>query len=314
VSVATSLARGLPTVAETRGARRTRIPERYLPFVLLAPAMGLICVFVVAPVLAVVPLALFRWNLLASTAEFVGLDNFKRVLSDPSFRQALGNTAWYYVLTVPLVMAAGLGVALAINSLSRGRSFWQTVYFLPVASTLVAMAVVWQWMFRPHTGVIDSTFGRLTGLQDWLDSLHLALPAVAVIQDWYQIGFVVIIYLAGLQTVPRRLLDAARLDGAGPLARLAHVIWPALGPTTVFALTIASLNAISIYDTIAVVTQGGPAGHTESLTYDLWQEGIYFFNVGNGAVITIMLVVVTLAFLLLLMRSFGRRLEEAGTR
>jgi multiple sugar transport system permease protein len=304
----------LAGIPRRRPPHRRRIPQRFLPAVLLAPAMILICAFVVAPVGAVIPLALFHWNLLAGTASFAGLGNFRDVLPDPAFHQALANTFWYYLLTAPISLFLGLLVALAIRAATWGRSVWQAVYFLPVASTLVAMAVVWQWMFRPDTGVIDLTIGRLTGLRDWLNSLHLALPAVAVIQDWYQIGFVALIYLAGLQAVPSRLLEAARLDGAGPLARFAHVIWPSLGPTTVFALVITSLNAISIYDAIAVTTQGGPAGHTESLTYYLWQEGIYYFNVGDGAVITVILVAITLAFLSLLLRSFGRRLEEAGSR
>ena len=145
-----------------RRARRFRLPERALPWALLAPAMGLIGAFVVVPVLAVVPLALFRWNLFAGTAQFIGLGNFKQVATDPGFHQALFNTFWYYILTVPISMGAGLTIAMAITSVTRGRSVWQTVYFLPVASTLVAMAVVWQWMFRPGTGIVDTTIGHLT--------------------------------------------------------------------------------------------------------------------------------------------------------
>jgi multiple sugar transport system permease protein len=295
---------------------RTRrgVPDRVMPYLFSAPGIVLIGLFVVVPTLVVIPMAFFRWNLLGGTAHYVGLSNFSSVLGSDELHRALKNTLEYVVLTVPVSLTLGLLAALAIHSLSRGRLFWRAVYFLPVATTLVAMAVVWKWMFRPGSGVVDKTVGGWLGLTDWLDSLHLALPAIAVIENWYQIGFMVLVFLAGLAAVPPGLHEAARLDGAGAFARFWHVTFPALGPAIVFALVTATINALRIYDTIATVTQGGPAERTESLSYELWREGITYFDVGGGAVVTVVLIGLTLAVTAIMIRGFGRRLEEAGSR
>jgi multiple sugar transport system permease protein len=295
------------------GNRRS-LSDRLMPYVFTAPGLLLLGLFVILPTLVVIPMALFRWNLLGGTAHYVGLANFFRVLSSVELHRALLNTLEYVLLTVPVSLGLGLLAALAIHFVSRGGLFWRAVYFLPVATTLVAMAVVWKWMFRPGMGIVDRTIGGWLGLTDWLDSLHLALPAIAVIENWYQIGFMTVVFLAGLAAVPPDLHEAARLDGAGPVSRFVHVTFPALGPATVFALVTATINALRIYDTIATVSKGGPAGRTESLSFELWQQGITYFDVGGGAVITAVLIVLTLAVTAVLIRGFGRRLEEAGSR
>jgi multiple sugar transport system permease protein len=285
-----------------------------LPYLLLSPLLTLLVVFVLGPMALAAVLALFRWDLLTGSGGFVGLANLRAELRNGELVHGLLTTLSYGALTVPTSMAAGLTVALGINALTRGRGFWRTVYFLPVASTLVAMSVVWRWLFHPASGLVDVTIGRITGLRDWLGSLDLALPAVAVVGNWQQIGFVAVVYLAALASVRRDVLEAARLDGAGAWSRFRHVTWPALGPTTVFALIVSCTGALRVYDTVVTMTGGGPASSTETLTYLLWRRGIYFYDVGAGAVLTVALIGLAVVITVAQLRGFATRLERAGTR
>ncbi|OLT14380.1 hypothetical protein BJF78_02375 [Pseudonocardia sp. CNS-139] len=295
--------------SDIREARRGVVP-----YLLTAPVVVALLAFVVLPAAFAVGLAFVRWDLLRGTVEFVGIENFATEIAGGELGRGVLVTVGYAVLTVPASLAGGLLVALGIDALSHGRAFWRAVYFLPVAATLVAMSIVWRWMFRPDTGVVDATVGRLTGLRDWLNSLELALPAVAAVGTWQQVGFVAVVYLAALTAVPRDVLEAARLDGAGALSRFRHVTWPALGPATVFAVVLTSTAALRVYDTIRTMTDGGPAGSTESLAFLLWRRGVAYFDVGAGATLTVALLVLAGLVTLLQVRVLGRGLERKGTR
>jgi multiple sugar transport system permease protein len=292
---------------------RWRLDARLVPYVLVGPLVLLLVAFIVLPGVLTCILAFYKIDILAGTSAFVGWKNFVRAFERGEIWNSILVTAYYAFLTVIPSLVLGLLAALGINGVSRGRAFWRAVYFLPVAATLVAMSIVWRWMFLPRRGLVDATFGAWTGLTDWLNSIHLALPAVAVVGNWQQIGFITIIYLAGLAGVPKHLHEAARIDGAGAWNRFWHVTWPALGPTTVFAAVISSIQALRIFDTIATMTGGGPSGSSETLTYLLWQRGIYFFDIGGGAVVTLVLLAFALLATFIQMRS-SRKLESAGSR
>lgn len=293
---------------------RRRLPGPVLPYALLAPLFALLLAFVVLPAVLAIGLSLYEWNLLSGEREFVGLVNWRRVLSSGELRNGLVNTVVYVLLVVPSSMVAGLLAALAIHGATRGGTLWRAVYFLPVASTLVAMSVVWRWIFYPAAGLWDVTVSRWIGTEGWLQSLDLALPAIAVVGNWKMIGFVTVIFLAGLAGVPRQLHEAAQLDGAGAWARFWHVSWPALGPATLFALLISTMAAFRAFDEVQIMTGGGPAGATETMTYLLWRRGIEFRDVGGGAVLTVLLLLVLVILTAGQLRSFGQRLEEAGRR
>lgn len=287
---------------------------RVPPVVLLAPAYALLFVLVVVPVLIVVVLSLFDYDPLLGTAEFVGVDNFTRVFSSAQFRKALTNTAIYMLLTVPVTLVASLLLAVGIHSLQWGSTLWRSVYFLPVASTLAAMSVVWRWLFYPGSGLIDTTVGRVIGIDDWLHSTTWALPAVAVVGSWEGIGFAMVMFLAGLSSVPAHLHEAARLDGAGAWRRFWHVTWPALGPSVVFTLIITTRNALRVFDQVQVMTEGDPVNSSATLSYILWERGITFLDIGGGAVITLALLVLILGVTALQLVTVGLRWERAGTR
>lgn len=297
----------------TRPLPRRWLSRRLEPYVFVSPLIVLIGIFVLAPGVLTVALMFFNVDILAGTWKFTGLRNIQQAIGRGEIANSIVVTIEYALLTVPPSMVLGLLVALGINGLRAGGSFWRAAYFLPVAATLVAMSIVWRWMFLARRGLVDQTVGKWLGLTDWLNSTDLSLPAVALVGNWQQIGFVAIVYLAGLAGVPKHLLEAARIDGASAWHRFWHVTWPALGPATVFAAVISSIQALRIFDTIATMTKGGPAASSETLTYLLWKRGIYYFDIGGGAVVTVVL----LAFALLatwIQKRASRRLERAGSR
>jgi len=294
--------------------RRFRLTRHLEPYALISPAVGLLLVFVILPAVLAFAIALFRWSALSGTVTFVGLDNYIRVLTDPTLRTALVNTLLYAVLTVPTSVAGGLLVAVGINALTRGRTFWRAVYFLPMAAVLVAMAAAWRWIFYPESGLFDQTVGAVVGRTGWLISGDLALAGLAVVGNWQNIGYVAVVFLAGLSGVRKDLHEAAILDGAGAWQRFWHVTWPAISPATVFAIVISTTSALRMFETAQVMTRGGPANGTTTLAYLLWQQGIRNVDLGSAAVTTVVLFVLCLLVTTWQMRGFGSRLEKAGSR
>lgn len=292
----------------------TAKPSSTAAYLLVAPAALLVTAFVLVPLVIVLVVSMFDVSLLKSSAEFVGLGNFQTELTSAAFHNALGNTLAYTAMLVPASMVLGLIAALLINGLSHGQTFWRAAYFLPYAATLVAMASVWRWLFARDVGIIDAIFGPLLGVSGWLNDQALALPAVAIVGIWHQIGFVTILYLAALGTIGGDQVDSAMIDGANGWQRFWHVTWPGLGPTTVFVFVMCVASALQAYDTIVALTGGGPVGATETLTHQIWTRGISYFDVGRASVLSLVLFVLSMAITVLQRRGAGRRLEMAGTR
>jgi multiple sugar transport system permease protein len=284
------------------------------PYLLVAPAFTFLSAFLILPLLLVVVLSFFDANLLSSTVHFVGLGNYVAELGSGEFRESLLNTVVYALYLVPVSIVLGLVVALLVNRLSHGQGFWRSVYFLPVATTLVAMASVWRWLFTPDTGIVDRLLGPILGVRDWLNHPHLALLAIAVVGIWHQIGFVAIVYLAALAALPRDQYDSAAMDGARAWSRFWHVTWPAIGPTTVFVTAVTCGTALQAYDSIVAMTGGGPAGATQTLTFAIWQRGINYFDLGLAAVLSVVLLALSLLVTLLQRTRTAARLEQAGFR
>ena len=232
---------------------------RLVPLLLLTPAALFVGVFLLLPLLLVVVLAACRVDLVADTVAWIGAGNVVDELSDPEFTRALSNTVLYALATVPTSLCVGLGAAVLIDGLRRGVGLWRGAYFLPTACTLVAMCAVWRWMYAADVGVIDRVLEPLLGLRDWLGDPRLALFALATVGIWHQVGLVTVIYLGALSTIPAGPRDSAWLDGAGRWQRFRHVLWPALGPTTVFVVVLLLSTALQAYDTIAAMTRVGPS-------------------------------------------------------
>jgi len=276
-----------------------------------APAALLLALIYIIPVAVLVWLSLTDHTLGAIETRFLGLDNFARALADPVFRRSIVNTFAYVAIVLPGGVLLGLGAALLVHRRIRSRSVWEVIYFLPVTSTLIAMATVWQFLLHPRLGPVrELTLALGLGEVAFLSDPALVLPTLAAIGVWQLVGFNMILFLAGLSAIPRDLYEAAALDGAGgSVDRFLRVTWPLLGPTTMFVTVTTSITAFKVFDTVRVLTEGGPAGASEVLLYVIYLEGFQYFRIGYAAALTLIFLAFILAFSILQAAALDRRVH-----
>lgn len=265
---------------------------------LAGPALFLMLLFLIGPLVVVIGLSLTDYQLGARALRFLGLANYAEMLADRTFVKSLSNTLIYVAVVVPGSVLLGLGVALLIEADTQMRGFYRAVYFLPVMATLIAMAIVWEFMLHPQFGVINLSLNALgIGGQNWLQNQSLVLFTLCAIGIWQTVGFNMVLFMAGLTAIPGDLYEAAAVDGADTaIDRFRLVTWPMLGPVTLFVIVITSIRSFQVFDTVQVITKGGPNKASEVLLHTMYTEGFSFFRTGYAAAIT----VVFLVFVLLL--------------
>lgn len=261
-----------------RGARRALTYAIFLGPSLLGLAM-----FLLGPVIASLGLSFTSWDLL-TPPEFVGLRNFRRLIGDAEFWAALRHSLTFLGGYIPLVMAAGLLVAVALNSRIPARNLFRTVYFLPVVASWVAVALVWKWLLNPAYGLVNNSLAQV-GIQGpaWLFDPAWAMFAVILTSVWKDTGFVMVILLAGLQGIPREYYEAASIDGATGAQGLWHITLPLLSPALFFALSISLINSFQVFDQVYVMTGGGPAGSTTVLVERIVKNAFSFSRMGYAS-------------------------------
>jgi multiple sugar transport system permease protein len=277
----------------------------------LAPAFALLAIFFLLPALATIVIGFTDWTLGAKKLAFVGFENYRELLASEDFRLSLVNTLKLNLFVIPASFIVALVVALAIHSTIKTAPLWQAVYFLPVTTTLVAMAFVWQWVLHPEFGVAAWILGLL-GFPpvNWVNDPGLVLYTIGFISLWQLVGYYVVLFLAGLLSIPRSLYDAAEIDGARhALDRFLHVTWPMLGPTALFVFIITVIKSFQIFDVVRVLTKGGPNKASEIILHTLYQEGFVFFRTGRAAAIATLFFLVMLAVTLYQMRILDRRVH-----
>jgi multiple sugar transport system permease protein len=277
----------------------------------LAPALAAITLFFLLPVLASLGLSLTDFDVYAigdpSTLRFVGASNYRALAADPVFWTALRNTFYFVVLAGPLSVAVSLAAAVLVDARwVRGRSLWRTAFFLPVVATLVAVAVVWRALYHPRQGLFARGL-EAAGLPpvDFLGDPTWAMPALVAMAVWKNFGFHMVIFVAGLQSIPDRLYEAARLDGAGAWARFRHVTLPMLAPTLLFVSISTGIGCFQLFAEPYVMTAGGPSNATLSLVLLMYREGFRWWNLGYAAAIAFVLFVLILAASALQLRLRG---------
>lgn len=281
-----------PGVAQSRrrgGWRPGFQPEGYL---FLLPSLLGFLLFTALPVVGAFVLSFLDWNLLRAP-RWVGLNNYVELLSaDPVFWTALRNTMFFAVTVVPLQLLFGLTLAVALNVPLRGITAYRVIYFMPVVTTIVAAALVFQWLFNRDFGIISAAvwgLADLTGLPlsppDWLNSTTWARWAVVILTLWKNVGFTIVIYLAALQGVPTELYDAAEVDGAGTLQQFWQITVPMVSPTTFFLLVIQMIGAFQLFSEAYVMTAGGPAQATTTIVYYIYQNAFEFGRMGKASAI-----------------------------
>lgn len=286
-----------------RQALRRRSLRHARAYLFLLPSLVFLGVFTYYPIMASLELSLYRVSATVRRPVFVGLGNYRDLVHDPIFHQVLRNSAEYLLGTVPVTVALALVLALLLNRPHVLTTPFRTAFFYPTLLPLVGAAAIWLFVYTPGYGLIDVYLHGLGGGGvNWLGSPVWALPAVMVLTIWKNAGYYMLFYLAGLQTIPHELYEAGRIEGASGWQQFRAITFPLLGPTTLFVLVIASINAFQSVDQIWLMTGGGPDNATNLLLFYIYQVAFMFFDFGKAAALTVFLLAVLMAIAAL---SFG---------
>jgi multiple sugar transport system permease protein len=270
--------------------------EAIAAWLLAAPAFLLMWAMLLGPAVAVLLLSFTDWTMGDPELPWRGLGNYLELWGDRVFWTSLRNTLVYVGVTLPATVGLGLLAAILIEGAARGRAFYRAAFFLPVASTLLGMALVWEFMLHPRVGFVNQALGMVGVAQrDWLNDPDVALLTLAAIGAWQNLGLAMVLFMAGLTAIPKDLYEALAMDGAdGAWERFRRVTWPMLGPALVFVVAITAIRSFQVFDTVAVLTDGGPNKSTEVLLYTMVQNGFTFLRSSYGAAITVVFLVFTL--------------------
>jgi multiple sugar transport system permease protein len=280
------------------------------------PGLILFAIFTLYAVVVSLWLSFHHWDLIEPEKPFIGLQNYREVLQDGAFWDAVGHTVYFTVASVIPAMAIGLALALLLNTQMRALGLFRAAFYLPAITPLVIAAIIWKWVYNADYGLANYYLMRV-GLIDqpvhWLADKHLAMPAVIVMGIWVSVGFNMIVYLAGLQAIPAEFYEAAQVDGANAWQRFRRITFPLVAPTTFFLLIVQSIWGMQAFDQIFVMTSGGPpgpGGATTTVVYYLWQQGFRFFRMGYAAALAYTMFVLLFVVSLIQFRWYLKRVER----
>ncbi len=282
--------------ATSPSKRRRELSKNLVAYSFILPNLLGFAIFTLVPMVFSLALALMSWDG-ANQVSWVGLENFKNLLDDSTFKIALKNTFWYVGGTVPLTMICSLGLAVLLNQPIRGRNIFRTIYFFPYVASLVAVAVVWNMLFFPSAGPVNE-FLRAIGVENpprWSASVDWAMPTVILASIWRNMGYYMIIYLAALQGIPRILYEAAEIDGASAWQKFRYVTVPMLTPATFFISIMLTITSFKVFDLIMVMTNGGPGRATNVLVIHTYNTAFRQFKFGYSSAIAMVLFVLVMA-------------------
>ena len=309
----------------------TSTQSRLVAYAFVVPALTLMFLILLVPVIVAAVLSFTDYGLGNSTVSWVGLDNYETIFKRSRYEKMMVATLLYVGVVVPVSLGLGLGAALLINSLRWGGDIYKTIYFLPVMAALLAMAIVWEFTLHPTIGIINDTLSRFCdvgwlrawdwydqGCRDsfplWLGDKRYALWTLCFIGIWQAFGFNMVLYLAGLTSIPRELYHAAEMDGArSAWDRFRLVTWPMLGPTTVFVVTITAIRSFQVFDTVEAIFPdgGGPGKSAYVMMFVIYEKGIKHNLIGFGAAITVLFLIFVLALTVIQHRLVDRRTHYA---
>jgi multiple sugar transport system permease protein len=249
----------------------------------LAPSLLPLLLFTVGPMAASLGISLFRWDLLRPP-QWKGLGNYILLWKDPDFHAAIGHTFFFILGYLPLAFFGGLAIALALNQKLRGLSIFRTIYFLPVVTSWVVVAFMWRWLLNPQSGIVNYALGLISihGPGWWTDPAW-SMPSVILASAWKDLGFIMVILLAGLQAIPEDYYEAAAVDGAGRWTRFRHITLPLLTPASFFVVVISLINSFQVFDQIWVMTGGGPVDSTSVIVLQIVQNAFSYGRVGYAS-------------------------------
>ncbi len=313
-----------------------RVKEAIKGFLFLLPALVVLLSFRIIPILFSVRISLYDWGM-AGARKFVGFANYLNVLTDPVFWKSLLNTFWYVIFTVPIMLFLSLFIALLLNTKIRGLGIYRTIYYIPVVTSIVAVSIVWKWLFNPERGLLNYLLSLLgANPVRWLEDprgiftlifspmgvnlpsiLHgpsIALCSLIIMSIWKGLGYNIVIFLAGLQNIPNHYYEAAKIDGAGRFRLFRNVTWPLLTPTTFYILIMSTIVAFEAFAQVWIMTgppPGGPLGTTKVVMYYFYEQSFELWRMGYGASIAFVAFLIILALTIIQRRVLERRVHYA---
>ncbi|MDR1800058.1 MAG: sugar ABC transporter permease [Bifidobacteriaceae bacterium] len=277
---------------------KLRLRNTLMGWSFIAPNFVGFAVITLVPIIALFYYSCTKWGALGD-AQWLGLDNFEKLFTrDPRFKTALWNTLYYTALHMPLTLAASLGLAVLLNRKLRGVAFFRTAAFFPYITSIVAIAIVWNLLLSPDYGPVNQIL-RFLGVDNppgWTVSATWAMPAIILVGTWREMGYYMLLFLAGLQTIPPELYEAAKLDGAGAVKRFWHVTMPCLRPTTFFVTVMLTIGSMKVFDLVFVMTAGGPGRSTMVISQLIWQQAFVEGDYGYASAIAVVLFFLCLLF------------------
>jgi multiple sugar transport system permease protein len=269
-------------------------------YLLIAPYLLFLAVFLVYPIFFSVWLTFHDWNIVSPEISFVGLENYRRLIEDELFFKALWNTFRFILINIPLQVVLALLLAVALNQPIKGRGFFRAAYFLPVVTSGVVISFLWSWMLSTDDGIINEVLGWF-GIDaiPWLTSEAWSIPSIAWVAAWKNLGYYVVIFLAGLQSIPKNLYEAARIDGAGSVQIFFRITLPMLNPAMLLVLVMSTINGFQLFTEPFIMTGGGPANSSLSVVMYIYKNAFQSLNMGYAATIGLALALIILAVSLL---------------
>ncbi|MEO0072126.1 MAG: sugar ABC transporter permease [candidate division WOR-3 bacterium] len=314
--------------------KRRRLKENLGGYLYLLPALVILLAFRIIPILFSVRVSLYDWTM-AGPRKFVGLGNYLQVLSDSMFWRSLLNTFWYVIFTVPIMLFLSLFIAVLLNQKIRALGLYRTIYYLPVVTSIVAVSIVWKWLYNPERGLLNYLLslvhlGPVRWLEDprglisiilsplkinlpeWLAGPSVALCAIIIMSVWKGLGYNIVIFLAGLQNIPHQYYEAAKIDGAGSFNLFRHITWPLLSPTTFYILIMSTITAFEAFAQVWIMTgppPGGPLGTTKVVMYYFYEQSFELWRLGYGASIAFIAFIIILVLTIIQRQVLERRVQ-----
>jgi multiple sugar transport system permease protein len=287
-----------------RPINRDRLEQALVAYLFLLPDVLGLLVFVIGPMLLAFYISFSDWRLVGAP-EFVGIRNYDIILKDPKFGASLGRTVLYTLGYVPAVYCISLGLAVLLTRRKRGTTFFRTIYFMPVAMSMVVAGVIWRFMFDPGNGLINETL-QFVGLPtfQWTGHVQSAMASVQIVAVWKSVGYFMIIMIAGIQDIPSDYIEAAQIDGASSRQIFRHIVMPLLRPTSFFVIVILTINALQAFDQIYVMTRGGPAQATYTLVMYIYEKAFREWNFGYAGAMAVVLFGIIFVLTLIQVRYF----------
>ncbi|OGC38872.1 hypothetical protein A2Y85_02735 [candidate division WOR-3 bacterium RBG_13_43_14] len=304
-------------------------------YLFILPALLVIAVFRFLPIVQAIRMSFYRWGI-AGPLQYIGLKNFSRLFIDPKFYQSLGNTFWYVILVVPITLVLSILFAQLLNKSIKGRSIYRTIYYLPAVTSIVAISVVWKWIFDADRGILNAIFNFIgieglkwfndprglfelllspagLALKGFFAGPSLALCALIIMSIWHNVGYCIIIVLAGLQNIPEQYYEAARIDGAGSNKIFWSITIPLLSPTIFFLFITQSIIAFNTFTPVYVMTQppGGPLGSTSLLIFYLYEQSFRLWNLGYANAIAFVVFMIVFGLAQIQKKFFEKRVHYA---